>query len=240
MNKPDYISRPDWELLTKKYSIKKISRYLKKNYPYQYLLKDVFFYNSLIKVNKNVLIPRWETEQLVDKIVKKLNFSVRNGLDLCTGSGCIAVSLSKELGVHFDAIDKSRKALRVAKKNVKSNDVSVSLIRQDLLKHKINGRYDLIVCNPPYVSYDEEVGVETKYEPQSAIFADNNGLIFYKTILKNLKNNLDERYLIAMEIGVNQKKDIIKIASNYFNKDYIKVEKDNNERDRFLFITNCE
>lgn len=240
MNKPDYISKPDWDLLLKKYSIKKINKYLKKNYPYQYLLKDVFFYNSLIKVNKNVLIPRWETEQLVDKIVKRLNFKINKGLDLCTGSGCIAISLSKELSVYFDAIDISKKALKVAKKNIKMNNATVNLIRKDLLKDNVEGKYDLIVCNPPYISYNEEVGIETKYEPQNALFADHNGLIFYETILKNIRNNLNSKYLIAMEIGASQKKDVINIAKQYFKKANIVIEKDNNNRDRFLFITNCE
>ena len=96
MNKPDFISYPDWQMLKNKYPEKKLAKFLLKNYPYQYLLGNVDFYGYSIIVNKNVLIPRWETEDLVErtiKIIKKENLNVKNAIDLCTGSGCIAVAL---------------------------------------------------------------------------------------------------------------------------------------------------
>ncbi len=243
MNKPDYISSPDWKLLTSKYSDKVLEKYLNKNYPYQYLIGNVDFYNSNIIVNKNVLIPRWETEELVNIVIKKveeMNFKPEKGLDICTGSGCIAISISKELNIKFDAIDISRKALKVAKQNIINNKVRVSLHKINILKEKIKEKYDLIICNPPYVSYDEEVGKETKYEPQKALYANNNGLEFYEKILSNISDNLLDKYLIAFEIGASQREALNKIASKYFNEVEISFLKDLNSRDRYLFITNIE
>ena len=241
MNKPDYISTPDWNILINKYSEKELKQYIDKDYPYQYLIGDVQFYNSKIIVNKNVLIPRWETEELVNRVIKKLaNFNPKKGLDICTGSGCIAISLSNALNIPFNAIDISRKAWKVAKKNVVFNHANVKLIQKDILKKTINDKYDLIICNPPYVSYEEEVGKETKYEPQNALFADNRGLLFYQVLLKQLNNNVLEKYFIAFEIGASQKKDVINIAKRYFSNSKITVEKDLNNKDRYLFITNIE
>ena len=243
MNKPDYISKPDWDILVNKYSEKKLNKCLKNNYPYQYLIGNVEFYNSTIKVNKHVLIPRWETEELVNRVVTKLNkshYTPQKGLDICTGSGCIAISLSKAFKISFNAIDNSSKALKVAKDNIKLNNVSVNIYKLDVLKKDIKGIYDLIVSNPPYVSVNEEVGLETKYEPQKAIFADNDGLVFYEVLLKKIKNNLNNKYFIAMEIGPSLKDRINKIAKDYYPDAKIYFEKDLNDRYRYLFINNIE
>ena len=241
MNRPDYISKPDWDILTKKYSLKKIQKYLNKSYPYQYLIGDVDFFNSNILVNKNVLIPRWETEQLVELVIKKVkNKEINKAVDICTGSGCIAISIAKELKISFDAIDISKKALKVANKNIKKNKVDVQTKRLDILKNKLSGKYSLVVCNPPYVSFDEEVGKETKYEPQEALYADNNGLEFYDAILKNIKQHLEKDYLMAFEIGCNQKDELSKIAKKNFSKSKISFEKDYSDKYRFMFIENSE
>ena len=243
MNKPDYISAPDWKILIEKYSEKKLEKYLQKNYPYQYLIGNVDFFNSNILINNNVLIPRWETEELVNRIVHKLSqkkYTPHKGLDLCTGSGCIAISLSKSLNVGFDAIDISRKALKIAKKNVQNNKVNVMLIKSDVLKNIPNGKYDLIVCNPPYVKIDEPVGLETRFEPQKAIFANKNGLEFYECILKYLKQIVNKYYFIAFEFGANQKESLFELAIRYFNRKEIHFEKDLNKKDRYLFISNIE
>ena len=243
MNKPDYISAPDWDILLSKYEENQIKEYLDKNYPYQYLIGDVEFYNSTIKVNENVLIPRWETEELVNRVVNKLakyNYKPTKGLDICTGSGCIAISLSKKYDIIFDAIDISKKALDQAMENVKLNKVKVNFINSNVLNDKISGTYDLIISNPPYVSYDEEVGLETKFEPQNAIFADHKGLAFYEEILKKIRYNLSNKFMIAMEINSNLKDEIENIAKSYFLDATINLEKDLNDRYRYLFITNIE
>ncbi len=243
MNKPDNISVPDWKLLKEKYSDRKLKSYIDKNYPHQYLIGNVDFYNINIIVNKNVLIPRWETEELVNKVVKKINktkFKPQKGIDICTGSGCIGISLAKELSVSFDAIDCSGKALRVAKKNAKKNNAELSFIKLNILKKKLSGKYDLVVSNPPYVSYEEEVGDETKYEPKISLFANDNGLEFYKRIISTIKDNLREKYFLAFEIGASQKKNLEKIAKKYFKGSNIYFEKDLNGYDRYLFINNIE
>ncbi len=243
MNKPDYISKPDWDILNNKYSEKTLIKYLNNDYPYQYLIGNVEFYNSTIIVNGDVLIPRWETEELVNRVVIKLNeanYKPHKGLDICTGSGCIAISLSKAFNIEFDAIDNSKKALAVAKKNSLTNNANINVIRADVLTDDIKGTYDVIISNPPYVSFDEEVGKETKYEPQSAIFADHKGLLFYEVLLKKIKEHTDNKYFIAMEIGPSLKDDIRKIAEDNYKDSKIYFEKDLNDRDRYLFITNIE
>lgn len=243
MNKPDYISKPDWDILITKYSENKLKKHLKRNYPYQYLIGNVEFYNSKIIVNKNVLIPRWETEDLVDKIVKKIKkskFKPKTGLDLCTGSGCIAISLSKELEVPFIAVDTCKKALKVAKENVAINKANVSLIKSDVLKGKLIGTFDIIVSNPPYVGYNEPVDKETEYQPKKALYAKNNGLYFYEVLLEKIKDNLSNKYLIAMEINSALKDKILEIAKNNYPDSIITIEKDLYSKDRFLFITNIE
>ncbi|MBQ9834409.1 MAG: peptide chain release factor N(5)-glutamine methyltransferase [Bacilli bacterium] len=241
MNKPDYISYPDWRILKEKYSEKKLAKYFAKNYPYQYLIGNVEFYGYPIIVNKKVLIPRWETEDLVDRIIKKIkkaHLKINKAIDICTGSGCIAVALAKELSISISAVDKSTKALKVAKKNAKLNNTPVTFKKMDVLKEDFNDKYNLIVCNPPYISYDEEVGKETKYEPQKALFAENNGLEFYEHLLKTLPNHVEDKYLIAFEIGMNQKPQLNQLAKKYFPKAKITFEKDLNNRERFLFIKN--
>ncbi|MBQ4584257.1 MAG: peptide chain release factor N(5)-glutamine methyltransferase [Bacilli bacterium] len=239
MNKPEHISYPDWEILKEKYSEKKLAKFLAQNYPYQYLIGNVEFYGYPIIVNKNVLIPRWETEDLVDRVVKEIKKShlkINKAIDICTGSGCIAITLAKELNIPLTAVDKSNKALKVAKKNAKLNNTAIEFKKMDVLKEDFKDKYNLIVCNPPYVSYDEEVGKETKYEPQMALFAKKSGLEFYEHLLKMLPNYVEDKYLIAFEIGMNQKPELQKLAKKYFSKAKITFEKDLNNRERFLFI----
>ena len=118
MNKPDYISYKDWELLNSKYSSKQLEEYFNKNYPYQYLIGNVDFCNNLIKVDERVLIPRFETELLVNEVLNFLKEKQIKNLkivDLCTGSGCIAISLKKEIDCTIDAVDISNQALELAK-----------------------------------------------------------------------------------------------------------------------------
>lgn len=239
MNKPEHISYPDWEILKNKYSTKKLAKYLAKNYPYQYLIGNVEFYGYPIIVNKNVLIPRWETEDLVDRVIKeikKAHLKINKALDICTGSGCIAVALAKELSISISAVDKSPKALKLAKKNAKLNNTTITFKKMDVLKEDFKDKYNLIVCNPPYVSFDEEVGKETKYEPQMALFAKNDGLEFYEHLLKILPNHVEDKYLIAFEIGMKQKPELQKLVKKSFPKAQITFEKDLNNRERFLFI----
>lgn len=217
-----------------------IERY-KNGEPVQYIIGNVNFYGNTIKVNKNVLIPRFETEELVEKTIKRIKnkFDQQiNILDLCTGSGCIAITLKKELNSNITATDISIDALEVAKENIKLNNVDIKLIESNLFSN-INDKFDCIISNPPYISYDEEIDdIVKNNEPNIALYAPNNGLYFYEEILKNIQNYLNDKFIVAFEIGYKQGNDLIKIADKYLDNVNILVEKDLQGRDRFLFIEN--
>lgn len=206
-------------------------------YPIQYLIGYVDFYNTKIKVNKNVLIPRFETEYLVEKAIKYLkNKKVNSGIDICTGSGCIAIALKKNLDIDIDACDISILALDLAKVNAKENQTEINFFEKNILKENIEKKYDFIISNPPYVKKGEYTSPETKYEPQIALFANDNGLEFYKRILEQSLNILNPKGTIIFEIGATLGEDIKKIALDIYPKANIIIEKDYNHFDRFMFI----
>ena len=250
VTRPSFIIDADWKLLKEKYKgDKKLERIIKKienNYPIQYLIGYVDFYKNKIFVNKNVLIPRFETELLVDKLIKyiaKYEFKNPDILDLCTGSGCIAISLKNGVeGARVFAIDKSFKALRIAKKNARKNRVRIGFKRQDILKNiNVNNNFSIIVSNPPYVKLDEEVSLNTRFEPNMALYPGKDDLVFYKKILDKSSDILYNKNIIAFEIGSTQAKEICKYASKLYPKAKIEVEQDYNGYDRFIFIfNNCE
>lgn len=217
-----------------------IERY-KNGEPVQYIIGDVNFYGNTIKVNKDVLIPRYETEELVEKTIKKIKNKFNKKidvLDLCTGSGCIAITIKKEINSNVTATDISSDALEVAKENVNLNNVDIKLINSDLFNN-IDGKFDCIISNPPYISYDEEIDEIVKNnEPNIALYAPNNGLYFYEEILKNIKKYLNNEFIIAFEIGYKQGEFLVELANKYLNNVTISVEKDLQGRDRFLFIEN--
>lgn len=209
---------------------------LKEGIPVQYIVGNVDFYGNIFKVNKNVLIPRFETEQLVyetyQRIKDKNNLNI---VDLGTGSGCIAITLSKLLGYEIDAVDISKEALEVAKENNSLNNTKVNFYLGDMLK-PLNKKYDVIISNPPYIAYDEEImDIVKNNEPHLALYADNNGLACYEKILSNCKNYLNENAIIAFEIGASQAKDITDIAHKYLNCE-VEVIRDLNGFDRILII----
>lgn len=233
----------DIEYLKKYYKgdFKDAIKRLENGEPVQYIVGNVDFYGNTIEVNKNVLIPRFETEELVSKTityVKKFFDEKLDIADIGTGSGCIAITLKKELNCNIDAVDISNEALIVAKNNAKLNNVDISFYLGDMLK-PLNKSYDLIISNPPYISYDEEImDLVKKNEPHSALYADDNGLHFYKEILSNASKHLKSKSMIAFEIGYMQGKDIVNIAKKYFPNSTIKLEQDLQNKDRFIFIFN--
>lgn len=238
MNKPDYVSQPDWEILLNKYSenIEELEVKIKEQYPVQYLIGNVDFLGNVIEVNENVLIPRFETELLVEKIIKRNKLANPKILDIGTGSGCIAISLAKAIPAQVSALDICDKALKVAKNNAKKNNVAISFYKSDILNDSIESMYDMIVSNPPYVKDDEEVDPQTKYEPQKALFAKNNGIEFYEAIIKKSVGHINKIGLIAFEIGCTQGEDIKNIAKQYYPHAEVTIEKDYTNRDRFVFI----
>ena len=214
---------------------------LEKGIPVQYIVGNVDFCGNIIDVNNSVLIPRFETEELVFKTIERINKKFNNKidiLDLGTGSGCIIITLKKKINSNCDAIDISKEALEVAKNNANKNKVDINFIENDFLEN-INKKYDVIISNPPYISYDEEImDIVKNNEPKLALYADNNGLECYERILKTIKNNLKDNFIIAFEIGYLQGDSIKKIANKYLDNMNISIEKDMQGKDRFVFIEN--
>jgi len=199
---------------------------LKNEYPIQYIIGETEFYGLLFKVDKNVLIPRPETEELVDWIIgkvkseklevrsKKLEVQNQNDnkfrlkiLDIGTGSGCISIALAKNLpDSEVWAIDISEKALKVAKKNAEFNNVKINFLQSDILKcKKLMTKFDIIVSNPPYVRELEKKQMQNnvvKYEPQEALFVKNKDpLQFYKKIAELAKTGLNKNGELYFEIN---------------------------------------
>lgn len=226
----------DKKLLQEKFPItyeEQLKR-VENGYPIQYLLGDVPFFNVQIKVNENVLIPRFETEYLVEKVLNRVEKEQQlKCLDLCTGSGCIAIAMAKNTNFSCTGIDISKNALEVAKENAKMNSVVVEFKQVDILKEEVKEEYDIIVANPPYIGFQEPVDNSTRYEPQIALFAEENGLIFYRKILENIKN---KPKLIAFEIGENEGIAIKNLAIQRFPNAHISIEKDLAGKSRYLFI----
>ena len=213
---------------------------LESGIPVQYIVGNVDFYGYTFKVNKNTLIPRFETELLVEKTIKYINKYFNNEikiLDIGTGSGCIAITLNKLLdNSRVTAVDISKNALDVARENNKINNTDVNFIESDVFSN-INDKYDVIISNPPYISYDEDImDVVYNNEPHMALYADDNGLYFYDKILRECRKYLNDRFLIAFEIGYKQGNDILNIINKYFDNVNISLEKDYSGRDRFIFI----
>ena len=228
------------ELIKVSKNIEKDYELLKENYPIQYLIGYVNFYGYKINVSEDVLIPRYETEYLVEKTIKYIkelfNDNKIDIIDLGCGSGAISIALAKETNSNVSGVDISKKALEMSKNNAKENNVDITFINNDMLDN-INKKYDVIISNPPYISEDEDImDMVKKYEPNIALFAPNNGLYFYDKILKNIKNNLKEKYLIAFEIGITQSEEIIKMINTYLPNSKYYVENDLTNRNRYIFI----
>lgn len=212
---------------------------LKDGYPIQYLIGYVDFYGYKINVNEDVLIPRYETEYLLEKVInisKKIFSDKINILDIGTGSGAISIVLKNELNSNVTACDISKKALNVAINNAKINNSSIKFIESDIFSN-INDKFDIIISNPPYISSDEVIMDSVKkYEPNLALYAPKDGLYFYEEILKDARKYLNDKFIIAFEIGWWQGNLICDIAKRYFSDSVIRIEKDLTDRDRYLFI----
>lgn len=244
MNKPSFVNDLDWELLKNKYrNIKPVIRKLKKDYPVQYLIGNVDFYGYKVNVNKHVLIPRFETETLLEKTINYLNeynLTDINVLEIGTGSGCIPIVLKSKLpNLRITSIDNSKKALKMARKNIKQNKLDgITLIHKSCFKYKPLNTYSLIISNPPYISKNIQIDPKCKYEPQKAIYAKKDGLIFYEYIIKESLKYTTDKCMLAFEIGEEQGRYLKKYARVYYPDAKVKVEKDLAGKDRFLFIIN--
>ena len=214
---------------------------LKKSKPIQYITGESFFMGLKFKVNKNVLIPRQETEELVEWIINdNLDFQNKiNVIDIGTGSGCIAISLSKKKrNFNLTATDNSDKSLLVAKENARLNKVKINFINNDILK-PLNDKtiYDIIISNPPYIADSEIKNIEDKvlkFEPYNAIFVDKkNPLIFYKAIIDFSLSNLKKEGKIYFEINPIFYNSLLTLIESY-NKFNLVVKKDISNKNRMI------
>ena len=168
------------------------NEYLYNNKPIQYLIGKTCFYGYDFIVNSDVLIPRFETEELVENIIYRIDKYFKEKtidiVDVGTGSGCIAITLAKEIkNANVTATDISSKALNVAKQNALNLDVNINFIEGDMLE-PIHAKFDILVSNPPYIPDSEVVDPLVKdNEPNIALFGGNNGLKFYEIILRDAK-----------------------------------------------------
>ena len=201
--------------------------------PIQYIIEKTFFMGDFFQVNKNVLIPRDDTEILVKttcRLIKENN--LKSVLDIGTGSGIIAIELAKCTKAKIVACDISPKALDVAKNNVINLKQNVKFIQSDLFEN-INEKFDLIVSNPPYIPFSkkENLQFEVKnFEPETALFAKDNGLFFYNEIISQAKKYLNKSGFIAFEIGIGQAKQIHELLEKDFEKIIVKKDVSGIER----------
>ena len=241
-NKPENISNLDWNLLCQKYdNLEEVIAKIDEGYPIAYLIGDVSFYGYPFKVNENVLIPRFETETLIEKtikLIKSLNLENSNLIDLGTGSGVIAITLKKEIpSLNITAIDKSKEALKVAIENSKLNKVNVDFQNQDIFNYELPENISIVISNPPYIEEYSNYNQNVLYEPKEAIFVSNiNPLIYYEQILKIAKEQITKKHLIAFEIDEDHKEDMHKLCKKYFPSDNIVIEKDLAGKNRYAFI----
>ncbi len=205
--------------------------------PLWYIIGDTEFYGCKIKVDERALIPRPETEQLAEIAVK----SVEDGdkvLDMCTGSGCLAVSIAKNCAgkrVAVTAADLSDAAIMLAQENAKLNGVNVNFVQSDMFK-QVRGRFNLIVCNPPYIKSGDIPALQKEvreYEPSIALDGGADGLDFYRRLASSVRSYLARDGVLLLECGEGQAEEILKL---FEKRDYAMVIKDLSGTERFLKI----
>ena len=213
--------------------------------PIQYIKGVETFFGRDFKVNENVLIPRYETEELVENILYRIDdyFSGYKNITLCdvgTGSGAIAISLAlEEPKLKVYATDISDLALTVAKENANNLKADVEFLVGDMLQPLIekNLKVDIFVSNPPYIPQEQEIEAVVKdNEPHVALFGGNDGLYFYRKIFEGVNELLNERALLAFEMGFDQRDLMEEALQKYFPNDPYEIIKDINGKDRMLFI----
>ena len=219
-----------------------IEKHIKEDVPLSHLVGFEYFYDRKFKVTKDVLSPRMETEELIYKVVEYVKATKKNNLkilDLCTGSGIIAITLKKELdqfSIDVVASDISQEAIKVAKENAQFHDATIKFIQSDIFDN-IDDKFDVIVSNPPYIDRKDKFTMQDnvlKYDPHLALFAEEEGMYFYRKIIEQVNNYLNNNGVVFFEIGYDQKEKIIKLAD--MNGYSAEVYKDINGRDRIAFL----
>ncbi|XFA98205.1 peptide chain release factor N(5)-glutamine methyltransferase [Candidatus Izemoplasma sp. B36] len=224
---------------------KGLTQYLEENIPVQQIMGYVYFYGYKFIVSDKVLIPRFETEELVVNVLMLYDEHFKNQkidlVDIGTGSGCLAVTLKKEEETNFNvyATDISNDALEVAKQNAINLEADVDFLQGDMLQPVLNKKFDMLVSNPPYIPQNEKVD-EIIYdnEPHVALFGGSDGLKFYRKILKDANKILKPKSIIAFEHGYDKAEKLRKIAKEYFPNSLVYTLKDMQKLDRMTFILN--
>ena len=204
--------------------------------PIQYILETTSFYGLEFICSPSALIPRPETEELVDWIVKSETNEIKI-LDIGTGTGCISVSLANRNGFVVDALDVSSSALELAKQNAKKNEVDINFIEADIFEYISDKQYDLIVSNPPYIRNLEKKKMQNNvlnFEPPLALFVeDDDPLVFYNSILQFANSNLYEKGSVYFEINENFSKEMESLLYSYGFTE-IELKKDSFGKNRFI------
>lgn len=215
--------------------------------PVQYITNEQEFMNLKFYVDENVLIPQPDTENLVEEAIKAIdeirpekNIKV---LDLCTGSGAIAISIKKyaedtKKQIEVYASDISEEAIKIAEKNAKRNDVHINFILSDMFQKMQEKDFDIILSNPPYIETQtiSRLSKEVQYEPHMALDGGEDGLEFYRVIAKNAHEYLNKNGSILLEIGYNQKKKVMQIFEEAKKYSNIRCIKDLSDNDRVIKI----
>jgi release factor glutamine methyltransferase len=217
-----------------------LGQHINLDVPLQHLTGEEIFFGYAFAVNSDVLIPRFETEELVERVLalfdEHFGHPVRV-VDLGTGSGAIAISLAKEeLRMQVDAVDVSPAALKVANANAQRLGANVTFLEGSWCE-PLTTMYDIVVANPPYIPIDEELPpMIVQYEPHVALFGGADGLDHYRTLYRCIKSHLKPRCLIAVEHGFQHAKAVQAMAQAAFPKALVWSEKDLQHKDRFTFV----
>lgn len=214
---------------------------LTQDIPLGYVLGYEWFYGYKMLVDENVLIPRSETEELVGYVLSDIDDYFVNPVvaDVACGSGAIGIALAKELDQSVYATDISEGALEVAQKNATLNDVDLKIYQGDMLEPLIdrNIKLNVLVCNPPYIKNTEHIQSSVlTYEPHVALFGGEDGLYFYRRVLENADKVLNEKAMIAFEIGFDIGDAVVELAKHYFKDSKIELRQDMNGLDRMVFV----
>ncbi|WP_205401448.1 peptide chain release factor N(5)-glutamine methyltransferase [Streptococcus lutetiensis] len=207
----------------------------------QYITGKAYFRDLELAVDERVLIPRPETEELVDLVLKENSKADLRVLDIGTGSGAIAISLkSARPDWQVTASDISQGALQLAEENSKLNQVSLDFVESDVFS-QITGTFDVIISNPPYIAYDDkdEVGVNVlASEPHLALFADEDGFAIYRQIIEGAGEHLSENGKLYFEIGYKQGDGLRALLSKHFPQKRVRVLEDIFGKDRMVVMDN--
>ncbi|MCU7613876.1 peptide chain release factor N(5)-glutamine methyltransferase [Chryseobacterium sp. GMJ5] len=223
--------------------LKKIVSELATGKPYQYILGETEFYGMTFFVNEHVLIPRPETEELLEMAIHTIQNSKQDGkslkiLDIGTGSGIIPLVLKKKFSdAEISSIDFSEQALEVARKNADFHQLEINFIHADYLNFDLNENYDVIISNPPYIGIEEEIEIADsvkEFEPQMALFSPtSDALIFYRKIAEDVSDHLHKDGFLFLEINQKLGPETLALYTETMSKAHL--VKDISENDRFIF-----